>query len=745
MNASLNAILASSLEQMEHMVLITDSKGIIVYANTSLCNLYGYTKEALIGTDSNLFSADLLPQEYVESIRITLSEGKSWTGELINRTRTGALRWEKTTITPIETTNGAILYIAVKEDISFAKQKEEKKKITGNLYESIVELMPLMVLRFNEKGVLSFVNKSYAAFYGKGKDELIGHSIYDLIDKNKAKKAKADFAKLTHEAPIRDVVHIITNAKGDARWIRWIDRLLYADETGSKEYQSVGLDVTEVKQAEIQLQIAQEKYSTTLNRMSDMILLLNKDLTIILSNESAKKWSKTALGTTDIEGKYLHNVIPSMPNWITKMLRKAFVTGETYVLEDSQQISGLSYSFDLKIIPVVANKIVESIILEVRDVTEIKETQQALAKRGRRLQTIIQSSAVGIGLLDTNAKYIFVNKQYEAMTGYSREELLGKNVMNITHPDDVETSRTYLKQLLNREINEYHIEKRYIKKQGDAFWIDLHVSPILDENNKIVEVIGIITDISDRKKLQAEQFEKEQALLQLNSTKDKFFSIIAHDLKGPFNAILGFTELLKESVEAENTQNSKNYVENLDLCATRTYNLLDQLLTWSRANSGRLPYKPELVNLKNEVDLALVLMQEVARAKKVTIVNMVDKYTQTMADTEMLATILRNIISNAIKYSFPEGRINIGTTTQNISEGYVGVYIQDFGVGMEQETISTLFKTGKSRTQLGTANELGTGLGLIIVEEFVKAHGGKIDISSQQGTGSTFTFTLQTP
>ena len=745
MNTELNTILLSAYEHMEHMVLITNSKGIIVYANNAICNLYGYTKDELIGASSDLFDAKLYPPQYLESIKTTLSKGETWKGELINRTKNGDLRWEKATITPISINGEGSYYIAIKEDISCLKQKEEKEKLTNKLYESIVEMMPLMVSRFNEKGDLSFVNKHYATFYGKTKEELIGHSIYDFIDNNRKKKAKADFAKLTRDVPMRDTIHVLPNAKGDIRWIRWIDRLLFDDDTGGKEYQSIGLDVTDVKQAEIKLQIAQEKYQTTLNRMSDMILLLNKDLTIILSNESAKKWSKTALGTSDIEGKYLYHVIPSMPDWIKTMFKKAFVTGETYVLEDSQEISGLSYSFDLKIIPVVANKIVENVILEVKDVTQIKETQQALAKRGRRLQTIIQSSAVGIGLLDTNAKYIFVNKQYEAMTGYSREELVGKSVMSITHPDDLPKSGEYLSQLLSRKINEYHIEKRYINKQGYPFWIDLHVSPILDEHNNIVEVIGIITDISDRKKLQAEQYEKEQALLQLNSTKDKFFSTIAHDLKGPFNAILGFTELLKESVENGNVENSKNYVENLDLCTSRTYGLLDQLLTWSRANSGRLPYKPEPLNLKSEVDLALVLMQEVARAKSIAITNLVDKDIRVMADSEMLATILRNMISNAIKYSFPKGKINIGTTSVDIEEGYIGVYIQDFGIGMGQETISTLFKTGKGKTQIGTANELGTGLGLVIVDEFVNAHGGKIHISSEEGTGSTFVFTLQKP
>ena len=131
------------------------------------------------------------------------------------------------------------------------------------------------------------------------------------------------------------------------------------------------------------------------------------------------------------------------------------------------------------------------------------------------------------------------------------------------------------------------------------------------------------------------------------------------------------------------------------MCTSRTYGLLDQLLTWSRANSGRLPYKPEPLNLKSEVDLALVLMQEVARAKSIAITNLVDKDIRVMADSEMLATILRNMISNAIKYSFPKGKINIGTTSVDIEEGYIGVYIQDFGIGMGQETISTLFKTGK--------------------------------------------------
>lgn len=233
--------------------------------------------------------------------------------------------------------------------------------------------------------------------------------------------------------------------------------------------------------------------------------------------------------------------------------------------------------------------------------------------------------------------------------------------------------------------------------------------------------------------------ESETNLQQLNATKDKFFSIIAHDLKNPFNAILGFSEILATNAEQEKISDIKEYSQALYTSAEKLFRLIENLLEWSRTQTGKIPFTPEyfLIDhlIHEEVDIQANLLQR----KKISTQILSQDSIYAYADKTLIGTVIRNLIGNAIKFTQPGGKIWIATKVFN---NQVEVAVTDNGVGIEEDKIPTLFSLESSYSTQGTWNEKGTGLGLIICKEFVKKNSGNLWVTSKVGKGSTFFFTL---
>lgn len=232
---------------------------------------------------------------------------------------------------------------------------------------------------------------------------------------------------------------------------------------------------------------------------------------------------------------------------------------------------------------------------------------------------------------------------------------------------------------------------------------------------------------------------QNQELSLTNSEKDKLFSIIAHDLKGPFQSILGFTELFRDEGVRMEPEEIRHISGLLHHSASRTAQLLDDLLNWARLKQGRITFSPEPMLVGQMLDFAGDLMREKAQQKNIQIVSELPENLSLKADKEMLKTILRNLLSNALKFSHPGSKVVISALSEN---AYVKVSVSDSGIGIPAGKIENLFSIGNEHIMPGTANEKGTGLGLVLCREFVEKHGGRIWVYSVEGKGSTFTFTI---
>ncbi len=229
-------------------------------------------------------------------------------------------------------------------------------------------------------------------------------------------------------------------------------------------------------------------------------------------------------------------------------------------------------------------------------------------------------------------------------------------------------------------------------------------------------------------------------LTESNAAKDNFFSIIAHDLKSPFNVILGMLDLLTSDYNDYSEDERKNILLKLKSASVRTINLLENLLTWARSQKGLLPVIPEEIKVVDLIDENLTLMESAAHGKKINMVKTGDENLTVRADRNMMNTIIRNLISNAIKFTYPGGKVEIHTARKG--PAIVEISIKDDGCGMSARSLGKLFKIDTRLATKGTRDEVGTGLGLILCKDFIEKNMGTIQVISEEGKGSTFTFTL---
>ena len=377
-----------------------------------------------------------------------------------------------------------------------------------------------------------------------------------------------------------------------------------------------------------------------------------------------------------------------------------------------------------------------------RDITENKVVELALKESKQKFESMILNSPDLIMSQNTNGKLEYISPQCEEILGYTAEEIMNIDLSKLVHPDDIEkTTKTELTTLGGVELNSF--EYRFFKKNGDVVWLDHTARPIIVDG-KITEILSTVRDIT-KLKLDTETLkESEQKLKIANGTKDKFFSIIAHDLKSPFNSMLGFSEILYESFDEYSSEEKKRFIRIIYDGLQNTLKLLENLLQWSLSQMGAINFNPEKINLYLKAKEICDLLMQSAENKSIKLINQSALNIYVDADIDMLATIIRNLLSNAIKYTHKYGKITIKTflvpDENNIQ--YVGISVSDTGVGIPKEIQSKLFEIGENTSMKGTDNEKGTGLGLILCKEFVEKHGGKIWLESEIDKGSTFYFTI---
>jgi PAS domain S-box-containing protein len=326
------------------------------------------------------------------------------------------------------------------------------------------------------------------------------------------------------------------------------------------------------------------------------------------------------------------------------------------------------------------------------------------------------------------------------MFGYGIEEFNNIHLMDITHPPEIEHSLQIMKELeQDKSLNYIQYENKYLRKNGKTFWGFVIITPIRNENEKLSFLTAQLQDITIKKNAEVKLINYAEELEELNQSKDKFFSIISHDLRSPFNALLGISEYTTKFFDNLSKEDIKESIENMHSSAKKVYNLIQNLLEWTQIQTGGLEFEKSKIDLCEISKSILELYEETAKSKNINLTTNISNSIFLYADQYMIETILRNLVSNGIKFTHPTGSVSINAA---VKSNLVEVTVEDNGIGITPENKKNLFNIDKQCRMDGTAKEKGTGLGLILCKDFIEKSNGTITVESNLNKGSKFTFTV---
>jgi PAS domain S-box-containing protein len=377
------------------------------------------------------------------------------------------------------------------------------------------------------------------------------------------------------------------------------------------------------------------------------------------------------------------------------------------------------------------------------EITERKRSENSLRESERKLSTLINNLS-GIAYRcsnDEERKMSYLSDGCLELTGYQIENFIYDNRVtfnSLIHPGDLSKVITRIKNCTDKN-EPYQNEYRLITKSGEEKWVldkGLSVSAS-DSGETYLE--GFIIDITQR--IWAEEAIKKysEELRELNNSKDKFFSIIAHDLKSPFQGLLGCSNFLMNEFDTLETEDKWKLTQDINGASKNLYKLIENLLHWSRMQLSNIEFQAERINLFDEVNYVFKILESSAKNKNITLVNQIARTIHINADLNMLNSVFQNLISNAIKFTPEGGDITVSAIRKEV---FAELTISDSGIGIRPEDLDKLFRIDSHFSTKGTNNEEGTGLGLILCKEMIEKHNCSIWVESEYGKGTSFKFTI---
>ncbi len=385
--------------------------------------------------------------------------------------------------------------------------------------------------------------------------------------------------------------------------------------------------------------------------------------------------------------------------------------------------------------------------------------------KAEKFRKLCDSISAAILIFQDN-KLAFFNPEVLRLTNYSEDEIIRKiESLEIVHPDFQDEVNDIISGFENESLKKYNLDLKIFIKNEKEKWIHCLIDTAKFEGKNLFLVTAY--DITERKStefqlnnyieklhknkieleanseelrdLNSRLLESELKLKKLIADKDKFLFIISHDLRTPFNSVLGFSEILLSDVDILSPNEIKLFANHIHESAGNLVNLLTSLLEWARMRNGKADYKPEIIELEEIVDETILVLYDNAHKKNIQLQRDIMNNLSVYADRKMISSILQNLLYNAIKFTFRGGNIRISAHEEN---EYIRISVRDSGIGISERDISRLFKIEEQCSIPGTENEKGTGLGLLLCKELVEINNGRIWVESKLDKGSTFNFTL---
>jgi PAS domain S-box-containing protein len=663
-------------------------------------------------------------------------------------------------------------------------------KTNKSLAQTYLDTAETILVSLDNSGNVLMLNRYGLEFFGYEEKQIVGKNWFDIVlpDAEDKEKVFPVFKSIIEGnlEPVKSFENDVVTSKGERRTVVWRNGYMLDDEGKITGTLSSGLDITDYKKRTKDLQINEEKYRTLFENLSHGIFYQAADGKIIDANNAALKMFGVTrnqfLGNDSFDPRWKvidenFNVIP--PEKHPSM--KALLSGKS-VLSDVVGIfipeTGLYNWIIIDVIPQFhpGEDKPYQVFASMQDITELKQNQiidecrlrlllfaethslyELFEETLNEVEKITESKTGFYNFVDEDQSTIRLQNwstrtkaEYCNAEGFAAEYPISKAGI---WADCIREKKPIIH-------NDYSSAKnRKGLPEGHAEVIRELVVPVI-RSGKVTAALGIgnkpffytsqdiniVSKIADlawdiaKQKLASDALQKSEAKLKdLNAQKDKFFSIIAHDLRSPFNSILGMSEILADQIKEKDYEGIEEYARMIFKSSERAMDLLMNLLEWARSQTGRMEFNPELFDLAGLIIENIKLFSDGAANKSITIIKQYPEELSIYADKDMLGTVLRNLISNAVKFTYPGGKITIAAKKDKKE---VVVSISDKGVGIDPALIDNIFEVSHSFTTPGTNNENGTGLGLVLCKELIDKNKGKIWVESVKGRGTVFYFSI---
>lgn len=499
-------------------------------------------------------------------------------------------------------------------------------------------------------------------------------------------------------------------------------------------------DITRLKQTIHELNESETKYRELVENSPDAIAIYVEGIIVFINNECLRLMAATK--PSELIGKHVMQFVhPDSRAMVIERMKKTGNEGTVMPVVEEKfiRLDGTTVEVEVKAIPIrFMNK--EAVQLIVSDITQRKKAEEALLNERTLLRTIIDLIPDAIYVKDRDRKKILANPKEVELSGKKHEnEVLGKTDIELFSETEENKSVVEDYSVLNSGISFIDLEGELTDSTGKKHWLLGLKVPLKGMHDEIIGIVGLNHDITARKFSEEQINDKNKELQKLNSEKDKFFSIIAHDLRSPFNGLLGLTQLMRDELHNFTEEDIHHIAVSLNNSAANIYSLIENLLEWSLIQRGMVDYTPTEHFLHDLVS-NLISIFDAAKKKDIHIRLEIPADTRVYSDANMLSSIMRNLIGNAVKFT-PKGGI-IVIRAKTLSNRTTEISVNDSGIGMTKEMIDNLFRLDENTSRKGTDGEPSTGLGLIICKDLIEKHGGKIWAESEEGKGSKFCFTI---
>ncbi len=743
-----------------------NSDGTYRYSNEAFAKPFGKTPDEIIGkTPHSLFSPDEA-EKRLDIVRKVFSTGEKGEIEVNIITMIGERKHFLTMIDPIKDSLGNVLWVScVSKDITERKRSEDFVKQIRQNYELFFDTIDEFLFVLDEQGNIIHFNSTVIDRLGYTPEELIGSSVLMVHPPERGDEAgrivgemlsgTAEFCPvplITKTGVYIPVETRVTAGLWDGKpaifgVTKDISQISLSEEKFSKVFyinpSASGLtDVVTGKYVEVN-----ESFCSLLGYMKDEVIGKSAVELDILSSE-VKSYilrhledGKIKDFETELRAKdgTIKNVLLSADNIYIqeKKFRYTVVHDITERKQAEEKIRHTNEELALQNEEII--KQTEELIIAHN---ALGDREKELRGNYAILHSVFESPQnIIIFALDTNYCYTaFTNFHKQTMKniwGVIIER--GMNMLEVIRdPDDRAKAKNNFDRGLKGEYLRFEEEYGDSKLHRDYY--DNIYNPIIDSNGDILGLAVFVIDITERKRMEDQIIRTNIDLHRANSEKDKFFSIIAHDLKSPFQGLLGLSEILATGSDGLSSAEIAQFSSSLHFSLVNVYQLLDNLLEWAQFQKGSFAFTPSELCICDIFLESESSIKQKATQKGITIINEIPKKYKVFADGKMINSVLRNLLSNAVKFTKKGGKV-VGKARE-IESGMIEISVTDTGVGISADVIGKLFTLGEDVGTNGTDNEPSTGLGLLLCKEFVEKNGGNIWVESEKNIGSTFYFTL---